>query len=78
MKNKGSTINNTTEDQIKNGCLLPLLVLAIATLVSLFLYNILNNKNPELTEKNQIEEMIISHSDKGLVTNENGFMIIKR
>lgn len=77
MKNKGSTINNTTEDQIKNGCLLPLLVLAIATLLSLIL-NLFIGINEESIEKSQLNEMVISHSDKGLVINDNGYIIIKR
>lgn len=81
MKKSFNTISNTTEDQLKKGCLIPLLALAIALLISVLVICLLNfkgSRSSEYSDSCELSEMKAYHSDKGLLTEENGLIIIKR
>lgn len=78
-------------NEFKEGCLYPLMTIVVACALSIIIillcslksckkgnYDYSPNAIHTVEDRTQTDEMRVFHSDKGLLTEENGLIIIKR
>lgn len=78
-------------DEFKHGCLYPLITIAVTCAIAIVIilvcslkgckkgnYDYSPNAIHTVEDRTQTDEMKVFHSDKGMVTEENGLLIIKR
>lgn len=78
-------------DEFKHGCLYPSITIAVTCAIAIVIilvcslkgckkgnYDYSPNAIHTVEDRTQTDEMRVFHSDKGMVTDENGLLIIKR
>lgn len=78
-------------NEFKQGCLYPLMTIAVACAIAIIIilicsmkgckkgnYDYSPNAVHTVEDRTQTDEMRVFHSDKGMVSEENGLLIIKR